>query len=439
MSNAEKLQASDFAVWKRSLDNKEMQRPIEWIKDNPAYQDYDNGFRRLMTGSFEPVVDGNWERGVYLAPGEVTSPSFLAKKPFSSNTTSIKDAKSSPQHQGLGLAPPSPAASPSSVSSLFSAAGIAPAFGLASASPGVTTAKKAFSFGGPQESSPSPPKLSKNQEWKLERKMPKAKRKIEEEEGDEIEFLGESKEDKEDKPSKVEKSFPEEKKKKTEPVSFGGGGGVGGLDAASYLAAMSAISTPSASAGVGYDQHDSLSSFPQPGSLFSSSLQTELPPQPGVSSSWGTSLSSISPPSAGSSLPTTTTSTASTASTPVTGPSLPSVHGLSFPSIGFMPPQLPPIPGYYALPQPIPAPASATMFGAPPPANPANTRASTKLLLLVALCFKQGTITSEEKGKLKDLVINGNTLLLSALDVFEIDQDLPEFIDTARRLCRFTQ
>jgi hypothetical protein len=24
--------------------------PIEWIKQNPAYQDIDNGFRRLMTG-----------------------------------------------------------------------------------------------------------------------------------------------------------------------------------------------------------------------------------------------------------------------------------------------------------------------------------------------------------------------------------------------------
>jgi hypothetical protein len=31
-------------------------------------QDFDNGFRRLMTGSFEPVVDPNWSRDVYYDP-----------------------------------------------------------------------------------------------------------------------------------------------------------------------------------------------------------------------------------------------------------------------------------------------------------------------------------------------------------------------------------
>jgi hypothetical protein len=55
-SNAQKLQSGDFSVWKRSLDGVDVQKPIEWIKDNPAYQDYDNGFRRLMTEDLSNLV-----------------------------------------------------------------------------------------------------------------------------------------------------------------------------------------------------------------------------------------------------------------------------------------------------------------------------------------------------------------------------------------------
>jgi len=100
-SNAEKLQTGNFSVWKRSLDGIDVQRPIEWIKDNPAYQDFDNGFRRLMTGSFEPACADNWEEGVYLQPGQ---PQTLGQPALSSNASSIKDSKGSPpRHQGLGL------------------------------------------------------------------------------------------------------------------------------------------------------------------------------------------------------------------------------------------------------------------------------------------------------------------------------------------------
>jgi len=62
----------------------------------------------------------------------------------------------------------------------------------------------------------------------------------------------------------------------------------------------------------------------------------------------------------------------------------------------------------------------------------------TKLLLLVSLAFKKGSISVEEKGKLKDHIITNNPLLLSALEVFEIDQDFEELIDTLKRVCKFT-
>jgi hypothetical protein len=39
---------------------------------------------------------------------------------------------------------------------------------------------------------------------------------------------------------------------------------------------------------------------------------------------------------------------------------------------------------------------------------------TTKMLLLVALCYKQGYITGHEKGKLKDLIISGNELVSAA-------------------------
>lgn len=58
---------------------------------------------------------------------------------------------------------------------------------------------------------------------------------------------------------------------------------------------------------------------------------------------------------------------------------------------------------------------------------------TTKLLLLVTLCFKQGSITSDEKSALKDLIIDRNEAVFAALEVFEIDQDLSELVDTFKR------
>jgi len=61
----------------------------------------------------------------------------------------------------------------------------------------------------------------------------------------------------------------------------------------------------------------------------------------------------------------------------------------------------------------------------------------TKLLLLISLLYKQGFISVEERGKLKDMTFERNEMLYSALEVFDIDQDLEEFGDTVRRICRY--
>jgi len=61
---------------------------------------------------------------------------------------------------------------------------------------------------------------------------------------------------------------------------------------------------------------------------------------------------------------------------------------------------------------------------------------TTKLLLLVSLCYKQGSITSDEKSTLKDLIIDRNEAIFGALEVFEVDQDLEELVDTFKHLIK---
>lgn len=67
-----------------------------------------------------------------------------------------------------------------------------------------------------------------------------------------------------------------------------------------------------------------------------------------------------------------------------------------------------------------------------------NTQRSptTKLLLLVDLCFKTGKITQEQKGRIKDLIIMDHPKLLNALDVFIIQHDVDDFVDTALRIVK---
>jgi len=67
--------------------------------------------------------------------------------------------------------------------------------------------------------------------------------------------------------------------------------------------------------------------------------------------------------------------------------------------------------------------------------QPGSNSNITKLLLLVSLAHKQNKIDSKEKGIIKDLILEKNETVYSALEVFEIDHDIEEFIDTVRRIC----
>lgn len=60
----------------------------------------------------------------------------------------------------------------------------------------------------------------------------------------------------------------------------------------------------------------------------------------------------------------------------------------------------------------------------------------TRLLLkLVAHFAAHGLITLDQKGCLKDLIVDQHTLVLAAAEVFELDQDLFEMLDTLKRIC----
>lgn len=60
-------------------DDKEWQnfvpKKVIWVTESPAYQDYDNGYKRKMiTGSFNPILDEPWDSGVYAPEGHERGP-----------------------------------------------------------------------------------------------------------------------------------------------------------------------------------------------------------------------------------------------------------------------------------------------------------------------------------------------------------------------------
>lgn len=137
---------------------------------------------------------------------------------------------------------------------------------------------------------------------------------------------------------------------------------------------------------------------------------------------------------------------------PITTPAVPS-FALPQPATQPSQPTLsPPSFGQPAFSQPV---SSSPLFSQPPAAAlpsfagqaqptvirvagplPTPATSTTKLLLLIALLSKKGLISGDEKGVLKDLTLSKNELVLSALEVFEIDQDLNELADTLRRVCK---
>lgn len=57
------------------------------------------------------------------------------------------------------------------------------------------------------------------------------------------------------------------------------------------------------------------------------------------------------------------------------------------------------------------------------------------LLKFVAHMSETGEISLMQKGYLKDLIVDQNSLVLAAAEVFELDGDVKEFKDTLFRIC----
>lgn len=73
--------------------------------------------------------------------------------------------------------------------------------------------------------------------------------------------------------------------------------------------------------------------------------------------------------------------------------------------------------------------ASSVFSGTIPPQSYVS-----KLLLLIARMMKDQLITKEERAVLKDMVLTKNPMALSALEVFEVDNDYDELADTFKRI-----
>ena len=61
---------------------------------------------------------------------------------------------------------------------------------------------------------------------------------------------------------------------------------------------------------------------------------------------------------------------------------------------------------------------------------------TSKLLLLISKMAREGLITNDEKATIKDLTLQRNSAVISALEVFEIDHDLEELADSLQRICK---
>eukprot|EP01127_Copromyxa_protea_P013859 TRINITY_DN376_c0_g1_i1.p1 TRINITY_DN376_c0_g1~~TRINITY_DN376_c0_g1_i1.p1 ORF type:complete len:888 (+),score=171.53 TRINITY_DN376_c0_g1_i1:42-2666(+) len=497
-NNAAGLLAGDFETWKRSLDSKEVKHPLEWIKDNPAYQDFDNGFKRLMTGSFEPVVDENWENSVYLPGGQVAPPYVLSEKYLSTDDSSIADSKNSP---GKGQAALSFQPSPAKAArpSFFGAA--PPSFGVpakprtfggastylgpASSSVGGAGASaftagsgtydpsvSAASFGGPSASgattSTSTAPTSIFGGTFSNTPAPSF--------GAGATFAaGSGTYD----PSVSAASFggPSAAAASYSSMSIGGSTSASVFGTTAPIASTSTAST--SIFGGTYDPSVSAASFGGPSASYSPtntgeavsagfysfdnnavrrSLEEARKTSPKKKAA-KTTLFGPQPGNFGVSDIPTTPSRQHTFDTGLAPPQSPSLKAFSTfgdsPSVSqpFSDPEqfqtqpfqtqpfqtlpLPTLPALDPLYNNYPSLPSATptvvRVGG---VSPTPATSTTKLLLLIALLSKKGLISTEEKGKLKDLTLAKDELINSALEVFEIDQDLNELADTLRRICK---
>jgi hypothetical protein len=389
------------------------QKPIEWIKNNPAYQDYDNGFQRqLMTGSFHPVVGANWEEGAYgsgtsLGVGVLSS---TAGRPAGAPEPSFATtAGPSTMHLGKGPRPVKKA-----------------------------PAKKAVDSDSEEEEEEEAPAFKAA---KFVAKAPKSKK-------------------------------PEMKQPKPSFPSMATGGSFGNATSSTSTSFGSALSgSPSsvaasyyAAVGGGSEQATSPMSPPvksskrtNPAASYSPAMPAAYSSAPATSSYGGgggvlmaptANLSAFGPqPGAGASLLDNQPGSA-LSGTPIGGASRSrtSDFGSSTSSFGGhgydvadtlarpitqLPTQMSQLP---QMQQQYVAPSA--VMSSLQPRDDVEAKPTTKILLLLALLYKQGRLTADERGKLKDMVITRHEAVFAGLEVFELDQDLDELVDTLKRICR---
>jgi len=61
----------------------------------------------------------------------------------------------------------------------------------------------------------------------------------------------------------------------------------------------------------------------------------------------------------------------------------------------------------------------------------------SKCLVLVAVMFRKNKINQEQKGILKDLILQENRIVYAAMEAFEITQDLEDLVDTCQHILSF--
>jgi len=372
-----------------------VKRPIEWVKRNPAYQDYDNGFRRsLMTGSFHPVVDENWEKGVYLSGSQSMAGPLLStvqgvgdiepKKQKEKKLAKQITAKEEERRGKFRKDSPKKGAAKKRLKTSTEAPSL-PLFGTSSPAnafpsfnfppPAIGASNFSFGFG----TSPVKSKVSTEDEVK------------------EGSF----------ECAVCNKRFFSENQKRKHVRETG------------HIQSLPSTVPPvSGSLFLGDTTTTSPSIFgPQPGAVPTfftppqSQVVEESPKSPNWQAIQAGEQTKLSP--SGFNIPFQPPTTATTPTSRF-GP-----QPTGMPIVGLTPQQKTLVLGQ-------------TQKGE----QPAARSTTTKLLLLVALCFKEGAITADEKGKLKDLIISGSELVFSSMEVFEIDQDLDELVDTFKRICR---
>jgi hypothetical protein len=367
---------------------------IEWIRNNPAYQDLDGGFTRpLMTGSFQlpPPVQAIWDTDSY-STNQTNVAGLSHDQGYVPGETYVAPQQEQPQKRSVGFVNPDkikPAATSTSPSSTTTSG---PSFVFGS--PTTTTTFSSSTMSGPLN--------------------------------------------------------PQHHAKATASgggfMSTGGyegstGGGVfgnpvdlsafgGPSSGISFAATSTSPSKPSTFGGAGSTAPSKFSVIDRPTAKKASVAEeanpakTKKSPFPAFGATAGTSMGAT----------TTFKAPSSSSSSTHALPTLPagalgSDGGLSPVAYQLLLNEFASLRHLIAQIQ-INGPSSSLDH---PAGQQDEAPPTTKLLLLVSLTFKQGSITSDEKATLKDLIIERNEAVFGALEVFEIDQDLEELVDTFKR------